>query len=725
MPPDGTRNGLPGLPPPPEGGIACWGDVIDWHHRLNRYAVASDLPGLPGLVAVGHLQGLACGPARLYLLIRTRKHTFFSAAATIVTGGRLETEGDLGDRLRLLAGFNFAAFVTALADHAPALRHGHKSHLRALVRAHRRERRGFEVAGLGEVVLYPLRLPTVLRDLGLDPTHPALGVRRDWMTVADLGRRARLMPTPAVFTAFLAEEDARARAALAASLGPDFVDTAAVAALGLATQYRQDSYHFYRGTDERAQVRRQAAAAYPMFARALSEIPALRRAVDGRKPLVPALARTLQVGEATVRCFQSFALRVVPDQAEYLLLFLEDLDGSLCPGRRPANPGDGPEADPWACFASLAQELNSLASFIGGREARREALRDLLRGFDGDWCGLFRAVGGERARPAVPLTRAPAPLPRAGGDDPLHPRRRAQEEDRIAAAIAWDNFRHLLRLPWNGEALRDAARAFAYAVCLPLAAHDGGKPEAYISPAALRLAEDVAVQAVMRGRTLAMIVEFSDRFHRSIGVLFPQASSLRAVQGASLAWSRPSPPLVAPGGLALVPLGSVQDLVEEGKALGNCLPLYAVPCAIEGHRVVSVRQGEQRLGALEIVRDVVGKAWHLRQVEGPANTPAPDEVAEAAQWYVATLNAPDAPPDLPADATAGTSDVLRALCGYDWRDAAALDIMWSLWARPGHPDGEGNRPPPVLPRAALRRGLDGVRRTAAFPALVATLAQPQ
>lgn len=702
---------------PPPAGIAGWADAVAWHRRLNGYAVTAEEGG--ELTVAAHLQALYPGPAKLYALVRGPRGTFLGMVCAFADSGRVESEGDLAARRRLVDAFDLAAFLDALAAHVPALRSGRKDPLRAAVRSLRRGGAGFDLPGVGRVVPYPLRFPTLVRDLGLDPTHPMLGVRRDWMTVADLGRRARLMPTPEVFSRFIAGEEAAARTALAAARR--LIDGAAVAVMGLATQYRFGTYAFYRGTGVRAEARRQAAEAFPVFARAISEVPALRRAVDDRAPLVPVLARAFQVSEATLRCFHGFGHRVVPDHAEYLLLFLEDIDGSLCPGRRPAASSE-PEGDPWACFASLAQEINSLASFIGGREGgRRQALRGLLKGFDGDWCALFREVGGERVHPAVPLTR----VPEVPGDpaDVLHPARRAREEDRIAAAIAWDNFHHLLRLPWGGEQIRDGARAFAYAVCLPLAAHDSGLAAVRVDTPALRAAEGVATAFLLASRTLPQIVRFSERFHRSIGTLFPQVS-LKSVQGASLAWSRPSPPLTTPQGLDIVPLGSVQDLVEEGAALGNCLPLYAVPCAIEGHRVLSVRRDGLRIAAFEIARPHSRAAWRLRQIEGPRNRPAPDEVVEAARWYLDWLAEQGEAVAVSADTARGDTDVLRALCGYDWRDPLALDSMWALWARSGPAAGDGERPPPVLPRAAVRRGLDGLRGLAAFTALRDSLAAP-
>lgn len=682
-------------------GITSWDEAVAWHRCLNSYTVA-DVPAVPGLTVVAHVQGLFPGHAKLYALCRTRRKTFVGFVASFADSPPLETTADLYARQRLVTDLKPADVVRILAEREPVFRMGHRSALRAFTDTCRRSRRDFVHPALGTMVLYPLRFPTLVRDFGLDPTHPAYGVRRDWMTVVDLGRRAGLMPTGEVFTAFLEQETERVQAALAPAR--NLIDREAVAVMGRATQFRQATYHFYKGRGPRAETRRQAARAYPMFARAISEIPALRRAVDGRHPLVPALARSFQVSEATIRCLHTFPHKAVPDHVEYLLLFLEDIDGSLCPGRR-YRRGARPDADPWACFATLAQELNSLASFIGGRRGRSGALRDLLRHFDGDWCALFREVGGERMDPVVPVTRVPESV---GSDDPLEPRQRAQDEERIAGAVAWDHYRRQLRLPWSGDVLRDGARAFAYAVCLPVAAHDSGCASVTVDPPALRLAEAVAVRFVLGGRTLPQIVRFAERFHRSIGRLFPHVS-LRNVQAASLAWSRPSPPVASPGGLTLVPLGSVQDLVEEGAALGNCLPLYAVPCAIEGHRVVSVRREGRRIAAFEIVRPAPRHPWTVRQIEGPANRPAPAEAHEAARWYVGWLNEQGEAASIPADATQGDTDVLWALCGYDWREAAALKAMWDLWVKPPRL-GDGEDPmPAVLPRSAVRRGLRGLR----------------
>lgn len=680
----------------PPGSLA-WTDILAWHHRLDRYA-AGPVPGRPGLTMAAHLHGLFPHHAKLYVLCQTRKGTFIAFVASFADSPDVGLPDHLEERARFLDGLDLGALVADLAGTHDAFANGHRTRIKAFMRHHRRDLQPVDHARFGHLTLYPLRFPTLTRAFGLDALHPPYAVRRDWMAVADMARRAGLEPTRAMFDAFLDAEEARVRAAIAPAGGMVAGDVLAL--LSQATQYGQDSYHFYAGADERRRVRRQAARAYPAFARAISEIPALRRAVDGRRPLVPALARTFMVDEATIRCFHSFGHRVFPDLIEYLLLFLQDIDGSLCPGRRPR------PADQWAAFAVLAREVNGLASFIGGMSGRRDALHSLLRGFDGDWAALFRRVGGYSQRAAVPATAVPL-MPQV--HETFHPRQRAQEEERIAHAVAWEGFRSQLHLPWSGESLRDAVRAFAYAVCLPLAAHDSGRDGVTVDRTALRLAEALATRFLLHGRGFEQVIGFADAFHASIGALFPDVS-LHNVRGASLSWSMPSPPVGTPNGIAVVPLGSNQDLVEEGAALNNCLPLYAVHCAVEGRRVLSLRCRGTRIAAAEIEREAEGQPWRLRQVEGPANhRPSPDAI-EAARWYLAWLNRQSPDVELPADTTRGETDVLKALCGYDWREEAALQAMWTLWTRP--PGGRR-----VLPKAAARRGMDGLRGLPEFAAL--------
>lgn len=699
---------VPDALPPLAAAVPDWAAAVAWHRRLNRRLVVPVVPGTPEASAVLHLQGLFPDYAKVYVLLRTRKGGFVAVVAALPDLAPLTDAAALETRAAALGSFDAAGFAAFLCAAEPAFRSGHRTQARDLTARGRRGVVSHDHPTLGAVALYPLRFPTVLRDLGLDPSQADHGVRRDWMVTADLAARAGIDPTPFDWAAFLAEEKHRAAAAVAPARG--LADAGSVRLLAQATRYRQDAYLFYAADGPHREARRQAAEAYPAFARALADLPALRRAIDRRRPLLPALARAFQVSEATIRCFQGFPHKVVPDHVDYLLLFLQDIDGSLCPARR-HRAAVPVEQDQWACFALLAHELNSLAFFIGGRTGRKRALRDLLKGFDGDWAALFEAVGGISVADPLPAPRVPVTYER---EPPMHPRRRALEEERIAAAIAWDNFRFRLRLPRGGEAVRDAVRAFGYAVVLPLAASGVRSGAIEVDTTALKMAEDVATAFVLGGRPLVQITEFSRRFHASIGSLF-RAPSLKNLDAAALSWSRPSLPVETPSGLEVVPLGSVRDLVEEGTALQNCLPFYAVRCAIDGHRVLSVRCGDDRLAAFEIARGP-DATWGLRQIEGPRNGPADPLAEQAAQWYVAWLGAQGAAAERPP-ADAADSDVLRALCGYDWRDPAAVQAVWELWAKQPPPIAGGTRPDAVLPRGAIKKGLGGLVRTCGFDRL--------
>lgn len=687
-----------------------WPDVLHWHRRLNRCGV-TEVPGQPGMSAVAHVQGLYPDHAKVYLLVRTRRGTCLSLVVALADSPPITGPADLPGREAALAELDVGQMVAALAAVEPAFVGGRLDAIRDFARRWRRERLSVRHPAMGELVAYPLHFPTLLRNFGLDPTQPLLAVRRDWMTVADLAGHAGLPMAPAVFDAFMAEETARAQAVLRPARA--LVDREAAGLLGLAARYDQEVLRYYAHSGPHRLRRYQAAVSYPIFARAIAEIPALRRTVDQGRPLAPALAATYLVSEATLRCFQSFRHLTFTDHIDYLLLFLDDLDGGLCPGRR-WRPDQPLERDSWACFAALASEINSLAFHAGGRVGRRAALADLLRGFDGDWCRLFADLGGHRVADGVPLERVPV---LNSPDAPLRPRRRAVDEERIAGAVAWEGFHRELVLPWRGEHIRDAVRAFAYVVALPFAAHAAGAAEVAVDKPALKMAEEVARAFLLRGRTLAQVIAFSNRFHRSIARLFP-AGDLRNLRGADLAWSRPSPDMVAPNGLALVPLGSVQDLVQEGEAQGNCLPFYTVRCAIENHRVVSVRRGATRIAAFEIARETWPPVWRLYQIEGPGNAPAPDEAAVAAEWYLDWLNRQDGDIAVAADRTVADTDVLRSLCGFDWRDPAALDTMWALWARRPARDPAAR---PVLPRGVIRRGIKGLHATNGFARLTAHL----
>ncbi len=688
-----------------------WADAIAWHDRLNRYA-AGGVPGLRKAVAAAHIQGLFPGYAKAYLLIRTPRGPFIGLVVGCAESTGLAAPGALDHRATLADALDPGDLAARLAGQEAAVAVGHKYQVRAFLERHRREPGTLEHPHAGTLVFFPLRFPTLLRDLGLDPSHPPHGPRRDWLTVAELAGGAGLKPTRPLFDAFMARETDRARAAMTPAAG--LADPDAAHALRLATRYPQDAYDAYARRSPHREARLQAAAAYPLFARAIAQVPAVRRAVDQRRPLVPALARAYMVSEAAVRCLQSFDHKTFPDHIDYMLLFLDDIDGTQCPGRKHA-PEQPPEHSQWACFARLAHELNGLAAFIGGRGGRRAALKALLAGFDGDWCRLFHAVGGHADPRPVPAAGVPAA---SGADDRFNARRWALEEERVAAAVSWDNFRYALVLPWGGEGVRDAARAFAHSVVLPLAAARSGAWAVTVDKAVLKRAEAVAVRFCLQDRTLEQVVRFSRRFHRAVGALFP-SGALDRLKGASLAWSKPSPPVETPAGLKAVPLGSAQDLVREGEALANCLPFYTVRCAVEGRRVVALRRDGASVAALEVTPE--GPAWRLHQIEGPGNGSAPPEAEAAARWYVDWLNKQGDSAELPPDDNAGEADVLRTLCGYDWHDPRAVEAMWALWARRRTTD-DGERLPAVLPKGALRRGLAGLETTHGFADLVVTLA---
>ncbi len=89
-------------------------------------------------------------------------------------------------------------------------------------------------------------------------------------------------------------------------------------------------------------------------------------------------------------------------------------------------------------------------------------------------------------------------------------------------------------------------------------------------------------------------------------------------------------------GFRIVPLRTAAELRTEGERMSNCVGAYAKRVA-EGHCLIyAIQRGCKSVATLEVVADLARPgAARIAQLEGPANTPAPEPVARAAMSWLA------------------------------------------------------------------------------------------
>jgi len=89
-------------------------------------------------------------------------------------------------------------------------------------------------------------------------------------------------------------------------------------------------------------------------------------------------------------------------------------------------------------------------------------------------------------------------------------------------------------------------------------------------------------------------------------------------------------------GYRFVPLRTAAELRAEGDRMRNCLSSYARDVAAGQCIVYAIQRGNTSVATLEVVADTArpGRA-RVAQIEGPANTPAPEDVVRAAGSWIA------------------------------------------------------------------------------------------
>jgi hypothetical protein len=132
------------------------------------------------------------------------------------------------------------------------------------------------------------------------------------------------------------------------------------------------------------------------------------------------------------------------------------------------------------------------------------------------------------------------------------------------------------------------------------------------------------------------------RWHEQMETYSARKEALRFMrEPEKLTWSPLSKSLVSPGGLRIKPLTSKAELVEEGRAMGNCVgnSSYDLKCMTEKDHILSISEngGGKRLAPVQL-REVFNKkievsGLEIVQIQGPGANSA----RRAVEWYITEL----------------------------------------------------------------------------------------
>ena len=91
-------------------------------------------------------------------------------------------------------------------------------------------------------------------------------------------------------------------------------------------------------------------------------------------------------------------------------------------------------------------------------------------------------------------------------------------------------------------------------------------------------------------------------------------------------------------GYAVTPLLTTESLMEEGKEMHHCVATYSESCEDGISRIFSIKQGDNRLSTLEIIRDSDLGLWRVNQHRGPSNQDVSKELKDLAQFILHKYN---------------------------------------------------------------------------------------
>lgn len=198
---------------------------------------------------------------------------------------------------------------------------------------------------------------------------------------------------------------------------------------------------------------------------------------------------------------------------------------------------------------------------------------------------------------------------------------------------------------WQSESsvVKDAgdyATRVYQALYLPVLLQQAGREGMEINPSWLKGCPGKGgnnVFAAMFGDvSMRTVLDLSRRWHERIRTFDIRMKGINLLQG-GLSWPALTPPQTAPNGVQLVPVETQEGLKQEGAAMGHCVGGYTSQCHAGSSFVISLRDAAgERLSTLELE----GEPFRLRirQHSAGRNWIVLREAAEAASWYVDSIN---------------------------------------------------------------------------------------
>ena len=446
-------------------------------------------------------------------------------------------------------------------------------------------------------------------------------------------------------------EDLFAEAAESAAETMPTLNTDALKAMASAPEKRLSTYDFLAVAGDRGLYRRQAAAAYPVFADLLNLNLKTKMAIDGKKSLtdilIPILSETAErpVGNALLKRFaQAPALpegmRLAP-----VIAFASQVQ----PDWFPKSPEE------WTAFYTVAYAL------MEDLAVPADSLPAILAGSGGKWTQLVeRSIA--KAYPAE--------------DDPAR-----------AAPNA-----HLRMAALNA---RDTIESCTDMVVLPLVSHAQEAEDVYLNASIRRASSVWAWDMLFQGRNLPDILDVSRRFHQERAGMVEITAAQRLAQAKSQVkeggWPGLTMPVQAPNGLWLVPLCTTEELRHEGSVMHHCVGGYTTQAKSCKSHIVSVRTQEKNgrwtshstcefNGITQAQPTQLSKRQHQGQGNGTPGKPYLDAIA----WYSKEIETGRLKTNWELiraflDNTLVIVDQVERLCGYDWRERGKLDAAVRPW----------------------------------------------
>lgn len=446
------------------------------------------------------------------------------------------------------------------------------------------------------------------------------------------------------------------------------LDQRVLHALRAVTEFSQPTYAFY-ANQARAEVRLQAAEAYPLFAQDLAVKPTLKLAIDMKKSLNDALMRAY--GETDIG---------VPKLSRSLLRRFDKLDWSDR-GTAPKVLVEMLSAAPPDWFPSSRDQFDSLLDIVEGAlrplyVEMPDGIASLLEGTKGQWSEL-RARAARSAAPTQP----PFDLP---------------DDQKATWQPVPDESQEGLQRAANG--VIDMIRSFRDQVVIPIAVSRSVDDDAFIGPESLRLATDAAVRLLLAKKALPAAFELQRDWHSRVTTILaaigteeePEIARGEIKSVAADGWAPLCDVWIAPNGVQIVPLTDKGELRQEGSRLGHCVGGYDTRARAGDCHILSMREQGDGFDAVSLSTVEVGRVAEgitqlsVRQHQGRGNGTPPKNAVAAFAWFKGEVEAGRIPLNhggimsYLSNRTRPTDEV-EIRCGYDRKNLEIVESALRAW----------------------------------------------